>query len=289
MTRTRLTGALTLAIVTGLGLLGLAAPAQATAHRTSAKHQGSPIAAPALAPSGYVIVTAGPITVRPHRYPDQQASCPTGKVPLGGGVYNDSTSTRVNVTEFDPDVYKMSAEVINDSSQKTSVFVYVICATKPKDYSGNSSDELRVDPHAQLNDATTTCPKGKPLSGGLLFNFPNDHTSINTSIPQGTGWRGDANNDGASVDSIQMSVLCGTLAGYHVVRGTTVVNPAGQQTGVRVVCGTGVPVGGGAYSSSTSTKVAINSSLPVSDGWTTYMNNGSASDAQVTPYVICVT
>jgi hypothetical protein len=68
-------------------------------------------------------------------------------------------------------------------------------------------------------------------------------------------------------------------------------NPAGVQTHGSVACAAGQKVtGGGAFSSSGSTSVNINSSYPVGNStWAVDMNNASGGAATFTVYAICTT
>ena len=49
----------------------------------------------------------------------------------------------------------------------------------------------------------------------------------------------------------------------------------------------GVVLGGGAYANSSGLSVNINSTFPLSPGWSSYENNGDAGDDSVTPYALC--
>ena len=60
-----------------------------------------------------------------------------------------------------------------------------------------------------------------------------------------------------------------------------------QPTRPRPPCDTGVPVGGGALSNSSSTVVNLNSTYPIPGGWRSYVNNAGAGQTALTPYVVC--
>lgn len=76
-------------------------------------------------------------------------------------------------------------------------------------------------------------------------------------------------------------------AGY-VVEATSYSAPDGEQTQGSVVCPSGtVPWGGGAFISSTSLAVNLNSSFPFGTDWVAKVNNASESAAVFSVYAVC--
>src|SRR5690349_9855872 len=70
-------------------------------------------------------------------------------------------------------------------------------------------------------------------------------------------------------------VLAGKLRGYSVVSAGPYVSSAGNQEHASATCpGVTVPVGGGAFFTSTSTAANINGSYPGPHSWTVDVNNG---------------
>ena len=134
----------------------------------------------------------------------------------------------------------------------------------------------------------------KPLGGGAFGSLVSLLQNINSTIPQGNGWRVDMNNGSASVASFAVYSVCGKVGGWKVVSGPSVSNPANLQAFASVSCpltGRGVQllvIGGGVFSSSASTAVNVNSTFPLnSTEWADFENNATASDVSITPYAVC--
>jgi hypothetical protein len=78
--------------------------------------------------------------------------------------------------------------------------------------------------------------------------------------------------------------------GYTVATSGDITAPAGAQTDGAATCPSGtVPFGGGAFVSSSSLSVNINSSIPLENTWEVWVNNGSASGTFFDVYVTCGT
>ena len=299
---TRWPAMMAVSVAFALGAFALAGPAQASTdipskHVPSATpftgaHTGKTAAAelsPALAkPKGYVVVSSAALTSNAGTQTHGSVVCPTGKVPLGGGVFFSSGSVLANINSSYPTATGWSADVNNASASASSFNVYVTCSKKPAHYALVSGASTTVNAGAQVSNITATCTApAKPLGGGLFSNTTSTLANVNSSIPVTGGWRVDANNASGSPESVTTYLVCGTLKKYHEVTGTATTNAAGTQTGVTVACGTGVAVGGGGFSSSGSTAVSLNTTYPVSGGWRTYENNNSTATASITPYAIC--
>src|SRR5262249_35504497 len=102
-------------------------------------------------------------------------------------------------------------------------------------------------------------------------------------------WDADVNNFEGEDLSFVVWVMCATMpSGYVVQTGAVVENPSLTQTHAVVSCpAKTVPLGGGSFSSSRTTGVALNTTEPVGRGWQVDMNNQSAFAANVSPVVIC--
>ena len=92
--------------------------------------------------------------------------CPTGTVPLGGGVIAQSPSIRANVSSSFPSGRTWVGDVKNASGTATTFQVEVICAKRPTGYTVARSPNTMNPPVTQTR-AVATCPAGtKPLGGG---------------------------------------------------------------------------------------------------------------------------
>jgi hypothetical protein len=239
-------------------------------------------------PNGYVLVQTGNLTSSAGQQSHGSQPCPAGKVILGGGVFVAATSTLVNVNSSYPQGNTWVADVNNATGSATTFNVYAICGNAPRKYSVQTTALTSVPVGGQVT-VNASCPSAKApaLSGGGFSDTFSTLANINSSIPVAGGWRVDANNGSGSASFIRGYAVCGKLRGYHVVIGDLAFNAAGTQTGATASCGTGYPVGGGAFTGSGSTAVAINTSYPVNGGWKTYMNNGSDQGAFFRTYVVC--
>jgi hypothetical protein len=291
-------------VAVALGAFALAGPAQASTNlpakhvpsavRSMGAHTGkSPAvtlgpAAAAAKPKGYVVVHSGALTSPAGAQAHGSVSCPAKKVPLGGGVFFSSGSVLANINSSYPTATGWSADVNNASTSASSFTVYAACSTKPGKYAQVLGTAATVNAGTQLSNITATCATGsRPLGGGLFSNSTSTSANVNSSIPTATGWRIDANDASATAETVTTYLVCGKVTKYHMVAGTSAANNSGTQTGSTAACGHGVPIGGGAFSSSGSTSVSLNTTLPVTNGWESYQNNNSTSPASITPYTVC--
>ena len=293
------------AAVTALGVFAVTGQAQAstgisqkhvavgaraagvTLHGKSPAVAAAPDAA-AANPAGYTVVNSGALTSGANVQTHGSVACPSGKVPLGGGVFYSSGSVLANINSSYPTATGWAADVNNGSTSASSFTVYAVCAKKPKKYALITGTSAVVNAGTQVSNITATCPAGRAMSGGLFSNTSSVLANVNSSLPTKTGWRIDANNASASAETVTAYLLCGNLAKYHFVTGTATTNNAGVQTGSTTLCGHGVSVGGGAFSSSGSTLVSINTTYPNSTGsWETFMNNDSTAAQTFETYAVC--
>jgi hypothetical protein len=230
-----------------------------------------------------------------------KATCPAGKVALGGGVIGNSDSFLQNVNSSYPLVSNGVATgwagYVNNATNDDLVFiVYAVCAPKPPDYAVvyASFD----NPAGEQSIGSVACPfaaSGKrmvPFGGGGYGGSSSLGQNLNTTIPVKTtrSWRVDMNNASASAASFKVYAVCGLRPGWTVVAGAPVLNPAGSQTSAGAACPAGLTsVGGGLFSSSPSTAADVNGTVPESaSSWRGFENNNSATKATVTPYVLCL-
>jgi hypothetical protein len=230
-----------------------------------------------------------------------KADCPAGTVAFGGGVLSNSVTLLQNVNSTYPIVSGGVATgwggYVDNASPDDLVFlVYAVCATKPANYAvvGVTLD----NPPSTQTSGTVTCPVGstgtqmKPFGGGGFGSSSGVDQNLNTTIPvKGTrGWRVDMNNASGTDASVTVYAVCGLRSGWSVVKGSAVATGPNSQTFVRALCPAGrTSVGGGIYSSSSSTAVDLNGSYPdASSSWLSYENNASQGSSTITPYAVCL-
>jgi hypothetical protein len=253
------------------------------------------------APSFYTVVSSGAITNLNGGQTHGIVNCPAGLVAWGGGGFGSSTSTAQAINSSYPLVSNgvavgWAVDMNNGSGSDSSFFVYAVCASKAKKYSVQSASF--TDAIGTQTSGSVQCPivnattgkRSKALGGGVFGSLGGLGQTLNTSIPSNNNtWRIDENNATAITGSHTVYAVCGNRTGFKRVIGAAVTNAAGAQTGASVACPSGtVETGGGAFSSSASTAVSMNSTYPFTTGWAVFENNASASSATITPYAVCV-
>jgi hypothetical protein len=281
-----------LGTTTGIAKTGhLGAPAAPGAGKPAPEVQA------AAKPTGYTVVSAS-FSAPNGQQTFGSVTCPATnkgvtRDPLGGGVVITSNSLSANINSSFPVSTAWETYVDNNSGADTSFTVYAVCATPHKHYAVVSNSVS--NPSGVQNSAIAACPSGTKVTGGGGYNSSGDlAVNINTSIPSGNGWRVDANNAGAGANSLTSYAVCSASwpakTGYHVAVGTAQTNAAGAETLASVSCSSGQSVlGGGGFSSSGSTAVNMNTTVPSGAGWAVYENNASSSSASITAYAICAT
>ena len=304
MSARRLPAVMAVTAAVALGAFALAGPAQASASahqknvRTGTAYRGAISGkAPALAPSaalavtqpkGYVVVNSGSLAAPASVQTHGSVTCPKGKVPLGGGAFFSSGSVVADINSSYPTATGWAADVNNGSTAASSFIVYATCSKKPgTSYAvvpGTVDDRQRRRAgvrrrHVQRRQArvrrtaSPTRPAWRPIS--------------TPRIPVTNGWRSDANNGSALAETVTPYVVCANVTKYKIVIGTTTASNPGTQTAATAACTTAAPIGGGAFSSSGSTSVNLNTTYPVSGGWESFQNNNSTSATSFTPYAVC--
>ena len=293
----------------GLSLVVLAVAGEATAatgkravdgrpaaHAYPGKQAGLPGAAPNSAPALYTIATSGSLTAPTGTQTRGTATCPTGRVVYGGGVFVSSGSTAANVnSSFPSSSTTWSADVNNASGAATSFSAYAVCAKRNAAWSIQSA--TITNSAGVQNRAIATCPSGtRVLGGGGYSSSGATSVNINSTFPLKVGsgtsaiydWITDMNNGDSLAHSATSYAVCGHANGYKLVVGATTTNGALSQTGASAFCpAPKVPIGGGVLSSSGSTSVNVNTTYPISGGWRAYENNALSSSVSMTPYVVC--
>ena len=150
-------------------------------------------------------------------------------------------------------------------------------------------------PNGDQTGGSVICPVKKgvrtvPLSGGALVQTDSLEASINSSYPTPDGWNVDVNNTSGAASQFTVKAVCvAKLKGYTQVVSPGESNPAGFESQTATTCPKGdLLTGGGAFSSSTSTLVALNGSWPMNETqWGVVIDNLSSSNATVTPMAVC--
>jgi hypothetical protein len=285
------TAALTL--VGGVGAAGaktihVAATTARTAN--SAKSGGSAVISNSL-PAGYTIATSASFTATNGIQSRGTVTCPGTLKPVSGGVATPSMSTLVNVNSSFPfSKRSWAVDVNNTSGADTTFTVYAVCVKRGRLAFTVNSNLFTATANTQT-EAVVGCPSGVVVGGGVLSNSGSTSVNINTLIPAGTtGWRAHMNNATAADTTFTVWAICRNTkpGGYSEQVASSVDNPPGAQTQVQVFCpGNSVPLSGGVFSSSGSTAVNLNESIPDGQSWLGFENNTSGGDTSATPYAIC--
>jgi hypothetical protein len=274
-----LAGACALAVA-GTAAAGTSKPVRPAAPAAAAA-AGKPVpsTAPALAarpPRGYTLVSSPVLDAPDQQQTHGSVSCPAGLAVLGGMAFIQSSSTEASINSSYPIAGGWAADVNNAGGFDTAFEVEAFCARTPRNYSivqGTPVD----NPSGTQVGAFVTCPTGsKPLSGGALSNTFDLFTNMNTSIPAGRNWDIFENNASADDANVTAFAVCGKLGGYTVAFGNSVLDPPNSQTLSFATCpAPTVPIGAGAFSSSSSVGVNINAIGPNGSTIDSFMNNAS--------------
>ena len=202
-----------------------------------------------------------------------------------------STSTLASInSSFPTGKRDWAVDLNNTSGVDTTMRVYAVCVNRSARKFTVTSAGFTASANAQ-SSGTVNCPSGVVVGGGVFSNSGSTAVNVNSVFPDTTtSWRADMNNATASDSVFTVWAICRDAApvGYSRQIGAEVTNPAGSQTNVPVSCpGSSVPLSGGVLSSSGSTAVNVNESVPNGQSWVNYENNASGSDAGATPYAIC--
>jgi hypothetical protein len=243
------------------------------------------------APSGYQVVDSGLLTAAPFAQTTGRVTCPGSTVVLGGGALLPSSSTDVNLNSSFPSGRHTWIAIVNNRTTSFTTFsVQAVCAVKPLGYTvvtASATSLAGLQAH-QL----ALCPGRKvPIGGGEQTGSTSLVVNVNTSIPNGPVWTVEMNNGSTLAQTFLVFAICARKpVGYALVSSGPVANPSGEQSGAQVTCPANtVPFGGGAFSTSRSLAVNINTTNPLSlvNGWQVFENNASPDDAQVSAFLVC--
>jgi hypothetical protein len=247
------------------------------------------VASPAEArpPRGYQVVVS-PSFVAPHFQEVRGvANCPPNTVPLGGGSFVASSSTRANIGGTFPTATGWATDVDNESGDDTQFDVRVTCARTPARYAVVQSDQVLVPPGGH-GSAFAVCPKGsRALGGGGVWDTGGVELSLSSSFPGPFTWEVSGNNTTTLGARLTAFAVCGKLKGYQLVFGFTTLLGSGQSQVTNTCFAPRVPISGGVLVDSTSTQVNLNSTAPAGTGWTNWVNNASDFGVDVQPLVVC--
>jgi hypothetical protein len=148
--------------------------------------------------------------------------------------------------------------------------------------------------NGQQSHGFVTCPGTKvPASGGAEVFASSTAVDMNSSYPSGQSWAVDVNNTSGSDHVFEVWAVCIThVTSYTVVSVSTPEGGMSTQF-ASVACPTHTAVvGGGVFSSSASTGVNINSTVPdqLAHGvteWTAAMANATTTTPSYTVYAVC--
>ncbi|MGN6377474.1 MAG: hypothetical protein ACTHNU_00835 [Gaiellales bacterium] len=135
-------------------------------------------------PPGYLILDTNQMNAPQGAQTRGSAQCPTGTVPLGGGVVVSSTSTLASVSASFPEGPFWVGIVTNDSGADTTFQIEVECAKRPPGYTVIQSAIVR-SPDTLQASVLATCPSGtRPLGGGGETTSPSVFENMSSSGPR---------------------------------------------------------------------------------------------------------
>jgi hypothetical protein len=225
------------------------------------------------------------------------ASCESGWTVIGGGVATpgDQGGPEVDVNSSYPISGGWAAYLNNTSGTGVTFVVQAICVKKaPKGYAIASASQ--DNPSETQAYVMATCPaKTKVLDGGGYSSSGELSVGLNSTFPiepatKTYGWAVYMGNNSADDETASVCAICGAASHYSITDGTSVSNPAGQETQTPFVnCpGTTVVTGGGTYSTSGSPDVQIETTEQYNeDSWLSNENNMSSDDAEVQSVAVC--
>ncbi len=261
---------------------------------TATPGKAGPAAAPATpagkVPKGYTVVSSGFFNANTGTQTRGTVACPAGLVPFGGGVYISGSSLNVNANSTFPSGAGWVADVNNVSGAVATFQVWAACATAPKKYQVVAAGPFTSPANGQSAGAVSCPAKTVVLGGGSLSASGSVAVNINSTFPTATGWRTDQNTNTSTASTFTVYAICAKAPkGYVLLQGGAVSNPANSQTRAAIGCPVRtVPLSGGAFSSSTSAAVDLNTTNPVSGGWQVYENNTALiNGVTISALVIC--
>jgi hypothetical protein len=160
----------------------------------------------------------------------------------------------------------------------------------PAGYTVVSSGGITVAPGTQTHGEVSCPTPTKPVSGGVSTPSADLGVNMSSSYPKGPrNWAVNMNNASGTATSMYVYAVCiKRPAAQFTVNTAPFTAPANSQVVGVVPCPSGVVVGGGVRSSSTSTAVNIASIEPTNTTqWEAWINNATASNTSFTVWAIC--
>ncbi len=286
-----------LGVVTALGVSAVAgASVASTVHAAVGKGAAPAALATPSKPSGYKVVISSLIAAAAGQQTHGSVACPTTKrgvqtEPTGGGAVISGTDTNMNINSSYPFGTAWDVDVNNASANNGSFDVYAVCSLPTKGYTVATASFAGSAGMQSHGDAT--CPSGtKVLGGGAFSSSGNTSDNINSSYPSdASNWVVDMNNASGANSGFNVYAVCSKYpakTGYQIVYSASVTNAPQAQTLATATCPSGtVPLGGGGLSSSISTNVSLNSTLPNGTSWSSYEDNNSTNNETITASAIC--
>src|SRR4051794_5297901 len=243
--------------------------------------------AAAAPPPGYVLVDSGTLPSAAGGVRRTVLECPPGLVPFGGGVTTPLFGPE-NVNSSLPTPTGWSAAVSNPGGASTFEVTFT-CGLRPKRYSIARSAAVLVPPGAQTSVAAVCPTRSDPLGGGGFSDAGVASVSMNSTYPVPGEWVVNQGNASAGDTHVTAFAVCGHVRGSRLVsRPVSVLSP-GLTLGGVTCPGTKVPLGGGAFTSSTSLAVKLYSTFPTNDSWDVDLRNETGDGATVLwqPFAVC--
>jgi hypothetical protein len=266
-----------------------AAPAQPGAAVAGDKAAGFAAAASTGAPAGYVRVQSAVLSAPSGQQTEGTVSCPGNKVPVGGGVTISANDLNDNINTSYP-AGKSWIAYVNSGGASTTFTVSAICVNKPKGYQVVESSAVSNPPGQ--NGEAVSCPGSTvPWGGGVDSTSGSVGVNVNSTYPSGPQtWTAYMNNSTGTTAGFFVLAVCANrphLYSQPAEIGTNGEDSEDLGTGT---CGHGqVVVGGGAYSSSSSVYVNLNSTYSTGKTqWRSWVNNNTFDTPSFTAYATCV-
>jgi hypothetical protein len=239
-------------------------------------------------PNGFQVVV-GHFQTASNTQTTGRVFCPTGKVPVGGGVFNNSFSLLSSVGGSYPDGNAWTVD-LNNIGSASSIDIYAMCAKLPRKYqivrSTGSANQ------GQQGGTFALCPAGTVvLGGGVDIASTSTAVSVNSTMPftNGNGWLAEVNNGGGGPVSFQTMAICAKAPKKYVVITSASAPNAGQTQGfAQADCPSGTAViSGGVRSDSSDIFVNVNTTAPLNNGWQGWVNNATSTASTLKTAVIC--
>ncbi len=228
------------------------------------------------APPGYRVVTGPTLNAPPGQFDTgSQLTCPTGTVPLGGGVAG-SAFTDMSLNTSVPLPNGWEARVNNPDSPTGFLAIDVICAKKPAGYT--VAFATADNPPGARSVATAMCPANTVvLSGGVLSTSDKVGARVLSAWPvNSTTFRAVELNATATDERLTAEAVCARKpAGYVIARQAFTEAPNTLDIG-GATCPAGKSVlGGGIHVTGGDTTALVHSSINNrTTGWSVNVTTG---------------